>query len=285
LVEEVAMSVPNESEPAQGIFWYAMGTGDPLVVLHGAMGFDHTYFRPWLDRLGDHARVVYLDLSGCGSSAGVNRSEEVSLERWAHDVEAVREAVGCERVTVLSHSMSAWVALEYARRWPERTSGLILCSGTSVFDYTEDIFAAASERASATQLADLQTIMGAQMFDDAAFRRLFLSILPLYFYRFDESYGARFASTLRFNAAVYLNVRDRYVASYDCRPMLNTVTARTLLLAGRYDLIAPPDRGSARLAKEIPEATLHVFEASGHFPFIEEPSEFAEVVGRWLKAG
>jgi proline iminopeptidase len=249
------------------------------------MGFDHSYFRPWLDRLAEHARVVYLDLSGCGASPRAKPQKEISLERWADDVEAVREAAGCDRVTVLGHSLSAWVALEYSRRWPERTAGIILCNGSPVFDYTQDVLAAATALASAEQLADLQTIFVAPSFDDHSFRRLFLSILPLYFRRYDNAYGARFASAMRFEASVYLEVRDRFVADYDCRPWLAGIVASTLVLAGRHDLIAPPDRGSARLVDGIAGATLHVFEGSGHFPFIEEPEAFADVVGPWLGAG
>src|SRR5262245_120046 len=39
------------------------------LVVHGGPGLDHTYLRPWLDRLATpRARVVYVDLRGQGRS-------------------------------------------------------------------------------------------------------------------------------------------------------------------------------------------------------------------------
>lgn len=272
-----------DGESTKGLFWTAVGAGPPIIAVHGAMGFDHTYFRPWLDRLGEHARVVYLDLSGCGASSRLVHPEEISLERWADDVETVRSAAGFERTAVLGHSLGTWVALEYARRWPERISGLILSNGTPVFDYAQEIFAAAEKSLSAAQLADLETIFSAPTFDDATFRRLFLSVLTLYFYRYKDDYGSLFASAARYDAAVYLHMRDRYLTRHDCTPWLDSVAARTLVVAGRHDIITPPVRGANRLAEGIPQATLHVLEHSGHFPFIEEPEAFVELIGEWLE--
>ena len=275
-------SIFTRGESVDGLFWDTVGAGPPLIVVHGAMGFDHTYFRPWLDRLGERAQVVYFDLSGCGES---QPTDEISIERWADDVEAVREAAGCERVTVLGHSMSTWIALEYARRWPEHAAGIILCNGAPVFDYTQDIIAAAAERLSPAQLADFETISAARTFDDATFRRLFLSVLPLYFHRYEDAFGARIALAMRFDARVYLHARDSYLTGYDCTPSLESIEVRTLVLTGRDDVITPPECAAVPLVERLPNATLHVFEESGHFPFIEEPEEFTRVVGSWLGAG
>jgi len=266
-------------ESANGLFWTSVGVGAPIIAVHGAMGFDHSYFRPWLDNLAEHARIVYLDLSGCGASPS---TDEISLERWADDVEAVREAAGCERVTVFGHSMSTWIALQYARRWPEHTAGIILCNGAPVFDYTQDIIAAAAERLSPAQLADFETISAARTFDDATFRRLFLSVLPLYFHRYEDAFGARIALPMRFDARVYLHARDSYLTGYDCTPSLESIEVRTLVLTGRDDVITPPECAAVRLVERLPNATLHVFEESGHFPFIEEPEAFTRVVVSWL---
>src|SRR5256885_1540171 len=38
-----------------------VGSGFPLIVLHGGPGLDHTMFRPWLDPLGDEFRLLYAD--------------------------------------------------------------------------------------------------------------------------------------------------------------------------------------------------------------------------------
>ena len=272
-------TVFTPGKSVDGLFWGTVGAGPPLIVVHGPMGYDHTYLRPWLDRLGEHARVVYFDLSGCGASPGRG---EVSVESWADDVDAVRSALGVERVSVLGHCAGAWIALEYARRRPEHLSNLILCCGTPTFDFVEEIFAAATRRFTEAQLHDLQTIHTASTLDEATFRRLLLSILPLYFHRYDDPYVEAFASRMRLDAPVYLRIRDGQFTRYDCTPWLDTIGARTLVVAGRHDVITPLDRSAARFVRLMPNATLHVLEDSGHFPFMEEPSAFTDAVGSWL---
>jgi pimeloyl-ACP methyl ester carboxylesterase len=62
---------------------------------------------------------------------------------------------------------------------------------------------------------------------------------------------------------------------------LGEVQAPALILAGRHDPEAPLPC-SEQLLAGIPDASLVVFEQSGHSPFIEEPSLFAEVVDAFL---
>jgi proline iminopeptidase len=65
-------------------------------------------------------------------------------------------------------------------------------------------------------------------------------------------------------------------------PDFGAVKVPTLILAGAHDHIIGPEHGSARLHREIRGSQLHTFEASGHFPFIEEPDAFVAVVSTWL---
>src|SRR5258705_237062 len=52
------------------LFSESLGQGRAMMVLHGGLGFDHTYFRPFLDPLADELRLVYLDHPGHGRSGG-----------------------------------------------------------------------------------------------------------------------------------------------------------------------------------------------------------------------
>ena len=62
---------------------------------------------------------------------------------------------------------------------------------------------------------------------------------------------------------------------------LGEVRASTLILAGRHDPEAPL-QCSEELLQGIPDASLVVFEQSGHSPFIEEASLFAQTVDAFL---
>src|SRR2546421_3646609 len=97
------------------MFVEEVGSGFPLVVLHGGPGLDHTMFRPWLDPLGDELRLLYVDERGQGRSERVD-PETLSLEVFARDVDLLAEALGLERFALLGHSFGAivttWHAIE-----------------------------------------------------------------------------------------------------------------------------------------------------------------------------
>ena len=65
---------------------------------------------------------------------------------------------------------------------------------------------------------------------------------------------------------------------------LAEVRTPTLILAGRHDPEAPL-ACSEELHRGIEGSDLVVFEHSGHSPFVEEASLFAETVGAFLKEG
>src|SRR5262249_32572516 len=52
----------------------------PLVTLHGGLGLDHSYLRPWLDELAVARQVVYYDQRGNG------RSQDLTRTPLSHDV-------------------------------------------------------------------------------------------------------------------------------------------------------------------------------------------------------
>jgi len=57
----------------------------------------------------------------------------------------------------------------------------------------------------------------------------------------------------------------------------NSITAATLLAWGAHDRLAPLQCAEA-WCREIPGATLRVFDDSGHVPHIEEPDGVAAAV-------
>src|SRR5260370_1679532 len=63
---------PRESRiPVEKVSLYCreIGQGQPLIVLHRAPDFDHSYLLPALDRLADAFRLIYYDQPGPGQSA------------------------------------------------------------------------------------------------------------------------------------------------------------------------------------------------------------------------
>ena len=113
---------------------YAVGgRGAPLVkaghwLTHLERDWASPVWRHWLEFLSGRSTVVRYDERGCGLS---DRSDPaLSFASWVGDLEAVVDAAGVERFTLLGMSQGGPTAIAYAARHPERVSRLVLY-GTS----------------------------------------------------------------------------------------------------------------------------------------------------------
>jgi proline iminopeptidase len=108
------------------LFSREVGLGQAIIVLHGGPDFDHTYLLPDMDRLSDSFRLIYYDQRGRGRSADRVQPEDITLASDVADLEKVRQYFQLKSTALLGHSWGTVLALEYALRYPERVSHLIL---------------------------------------------------------------------------------------------------------------------------------------------------------------
>ena len=266
------------------LFYAEHGAGRPLAALHGGLGFDHTYLRPGLDPLGDRARLVYLDLRGCGRSARPDDWREVDHATWVADVDAIRAHLGLERWLIFGHSYGGILALEYALRFPERVAGLIVCGASPAFDHAEASFALVQPRATPEQMEVVARDFAAPFASDEAMEATFRAVIPLYF---DAPTPARCAAAtdgLSYSAGAFNRSFFECLPAFDVRARLDEIEAPTLVIDGEYDWFFPTEYGAEALRDGLPNAELALFEACGHLPFIEQPERFCEAVTQWLDA-
>ena len=108
------------------LYYRDVGTGQPIVVLHGGPDFDHSYLVPELDGLAASFRLIYYDQRGRGRSADGVQPDDITVQSEVADLDAVRHHFELESVAVLGHSWGAVIAMEYATRRPDRVSHLVL---------------------------------------------------------------------------------------------------------------------------------------------------------------
>ncbi len=99
-------------------------SGNVLIGINGGPGQSSSYMHS-LDRLaGAEFAVVTYDQRGTGQST--KPSNGYALSEYAADLEAVRQAVGVQKVHIFGHSWGGIIAMCYAAAYPQSVRSIIL---------------------------------------------------------------------------------------------------------------------------------------------------------------
>ena len=111
------------------------GTGEPLVVLHGAyMTIDA--MGEVVPKLAETRRVIAVELQGHGRTADV-ADRPITYEGMADDAAALIGLLGIEQADVFGFSMGGGVALQLAIRHPGLVHKLVAASASYTSDGTQ----------------------------------------------------------------------------------------------------------------------------------------------------
>jgi len=99
------------------------GEGDPMLLVHGWIGSAEN-FHKWVPALSGRRRMIMPDLPGFGESEPLPGKHTTAA--LATSVEAFASAVGLRLFDLGGLCLGATVALELARRDPERVRQLVL---------------------------------------------------------------------------------------------------------------------------------------------------------------
>lgn len=259
------------------LFYRESGRGDPWIVVHGGLGSDHTYLRAF-DRLADDARIVYFDQRGNGRSSQVPE-ERITFDTLCRDIEELADHLGIARFGLVGQSFGGYVALEFALRHPERLTGLVLMDTAP--RHRTACEAEAQTAAIVDRWPHLRSAMEAPWpRDDAEFAQQVDELTPVFFHRYDAERVAPHYRDVAWRVAA-MRAGDRILQRWDVTARLHEIDVPTLVLAGRHDIVIPC-RHATTLAERIPNATVRIFEESGHNAFIEEPEAFFSTLRRWM---
>ena len=194
--------------------------------------------------------------------------------------------LGIKQWAVLGHSYGGYVAQAYALKYPGAVSYLILVDtspSTRLIPKQEapQLLARKMTPEIAAELGNLGKVVTKAVPEggNEEWQRIWHAILPIYFNEFPSQVLIPGDRTVYNEHALVLG--GALMATFDTRPMLAKLALPTLVAVGRWDAILPISH-SEILYKSIPGAQLVVFERSGHFPFVEEPGRFVEVVRSFL---
>jgi pimeloyl-ACP methyl ester carboxylesterase len=144
---EMAHSTPQSGyAPVNGLDMYyeIHGTGQPLVLLHGAYGSVATDFGKMLPALAETRQVIGIEQQAHGHTADVDRP--IRYEQMAEDTAALLRSLKIEAADFFGYSMGGNIALQVAMRHPDLVRKVVAVSANVSSDgYYPEVLAGIAE--------------------------------------------------------------------------------------------------------------------------------------------
>lgn len=256
------------------------GQGPPLVktanwLNHLEFDWESPVWRHLFRALSDRHTLVRYDSRGNGLSDWA--AADLSLDAMVEDLRAVVDAAGLDRFPLLAISQGCAVAVEFAVRWPERVSRLVLHGG-----YARGWRRRGTPESIAQREAMITLVRTGWGQDNPAFRQVFTSL---------------FAPDATPEQVDWLNELQRVTTSpgnaarimeafgdLDVSDRLHRVSRPTLVLHAREDARIPHAQGR-ELAAGIPGSRFVTLEGRNHLLLEHDPQSrrFLEEVEAFLE--
>ena len=268
------------------LFVEVTGQGQPLALMHGGPGADHSSMLA-LCPLADQFTLVFYDHRCNGRSEGAE-IQSMTWENLTADADALRQALGFEKWAVLGHSFGGMVALEYALRYPQSLSHLVLadtCGDT--WWVRENAPRILAKRGFHRKTVETAKRYYTGQIELAEYTRSFLRLARAFYYRLSPLVLARdMAVGLRMKSRpeAFLFAARELLKGWTVMDRLGEIQVPTLVLAGRDDFQFPPEH-QVELAAGIPNALLEIIERAGHNAPTERPAEVIQAVRDFFAGG
>jgi pimeloyl-ACP methyl ester carboxylesterase len=252
------------------------GTAPALLFLHG-WSSNWQIFLLNIAAFMDTHRVISLDLPGFGASELPR--EPLSIRGYAQTVDALCDALGVERVSVVGNSMGGFIGAELALSFETRVDRLVLVSAAGLS--TEHLPRGLSLAAARVVAAGTPYTRRLQspVVHRPRLRRAAMQVVL----RYPEKVSVPLAQELVLSFGKPGFVAGlQAIMDYSYRDRLPEIDIPVLVVWGRNDLLVPV--GDAfKYAELIGEnARVVVFEDTGHAPMIERPSRFNALLRGFL---
>jgi proline iminopeptidase len=265
------------------LFVEVMGHGYPIVLMHGGPGLDYQTMLP-LQPLEDKFTLVFYDHRCNGRSTGAEITS-MTMDNLTADADALRQALGFEKWAVLGHSFGGHVALEYALRYPQSLSHLILMSTGGdqwwVNHNAPELLRKRGFNASTVEAA--RRFFNGQITRDE-FLSFNMKFNRAYSYRnnpLDMVKGILSGHMPKFQPDALIFGYSHTLMGWKVMDRLNEIHIPTLVIAGRFDFLFPTEH-QVQLASGIPGAHLEIIECAGHNPHMERQADVLQAIRGFL---
>jgi proline iminopeptidase len=282
------------------IYYMTLGRGEPLMIVHGGPGASHDYFLPYLLPLARHNRLIFIDERGSGRSQKLEDASAYTVENMVEDVEAVRQALGLGKISLLGHSYGGALAQVYALKYQKNLSHLILASTWSSTVELNKVFVRMKENMPAELRERIDKMEAEGLYghgldyqknrytNDYMVAAWGEGYFPyVYQNRPDPNYDPVAGGNISWDLYREMwgshgeYVVDGNLKSVEYTERLASIKVPTLILVGDHDE-CDPSLAEAMHAR-IAGSKIVIFPKAGHMTFVDQTSLFVDAVSRFVQ--
>ena len=257
------------------------GEGPALLFIHGLTGSQRNWAH-LIDALDHEHRVLAPDLFGHGASAKV--MGDYSLGAHAATLRDLLDLLGIDRVTLVGHSFGGGIAMQFCYLFPERVERLVLVASGGLgrdvspllraatvpgAEWVLPVIASGWVRGRVEAVGRFLTSRGWRASPEVTeVWRGFTSLA-------DADTRRAFLATTR----GVIDPGGQTVTAHDHLPMV--IEIPTLVVWGTRDRMIPAWHATTA-HQAFPGSRVELFVDAGHFPHLDEPERFAEVLRGFL---
>jgi aminoacrylate hydrolase len=246
------------------------GSGMPLLLVAGLGGVG-SFWKPQVDALSPHFRVVTHDHRGTGKSS--RDLITYSVVQMARDVLDLADGLGIKRFHFAGHSTGAAIGQELAMRHPDRLLSAVLSSGWAEADpYFLRCF-------------ETRKTLLAELGPEAYVRAQALFVYPPWYIAANDAAlsATEAAQIANFPPVEIVLSRIAAITAYAPGPALAAIKTPTLVVGAADDQLTQAHE-SVAMHRHIAHSDLAILPSGGHFNTMTKPDQFNATLVSWLLA-
>ena len=108
------------------MYYEIQGSGEPVVMLHGAFMAITDEWREWFNELAKTRKVIAVEMQGHGRTADIDR--DMTFENLSDDIAALLAHLKIPNADLIGYSLGGGVAIQTAIRHPEKVRKVVSIS-------------------------------------------------------------------------------------------------------------------------------------------------------------
>lgn len=244
------------------LYFRQAGNGEPVILIH-SIGLSGELWQHVIGPLSQKFTVYAIDLMGHGDSDKPDKCYE--MKDFAGNIIEFMDKLGIKRARLVGSSIGAMISIEISATHPELVQKQVLVACP--------VFENAWER--------LESVMFmAKRYDENGISKpLTIEELRRGFYVNPTPEIVDWANRLRAKAGIWCKRDQITIGLWDIKPLFKNICCPTLIIFGKHDNLYSK---SGDLQRAIKNSELAIMEDAAHFPMIDDPGTFINIILKFL---